>query len=548
MIERVTWNSLHVLNISGFTFRRLTRFRDRSLPKRGFYPNDLESLFRSVLAGLVAVIGNPVSRDSDCQLLSDCHRLSQFMRLSFTTRRKRFPIAFRAVALLLLALSLCQRGFAQTNSAPVQITNFPAWLTRPLSLADALNTALQQNSALIKAKSDLEASYGVVVQTRAIVAPKVSVTGNYTDTDPGAIDKFPFPGIAQPHENWNANVQVIQSIYEGGRMMAGLRAAKLTKEQAVLRYRTAVEDTLLGVRIAYYDVLLAEQQITVNEASVNLLTKEWEDQQRRYEAGTVPRVNVLRAEVELANERPQLIRSRNDYRIAKNNLVNLLGYNLPRDVWEDIPLQLTGKLEAEPYQINLPAAIAEALKRRTELAALRKEEALRHEDVINAESGYKPSLQVFAGYGAQNSQFGTDIGYTLDGWNAGVQMNWDIFDGMLTKGKVQQAKALARKAQANLDDTSRHVELEVRTAYSNFIEAKEVLESQKKTQEEAGEVLRLARARADAGTGTQLDVLDAQTSLTQARTTEVRALHDYAVARARLERAIGQDLSPAAAQ
>ena len=81
----------------------------------------------------------------------------------------------------------------------------------------------------------------------------------------------------------------------------------------------------------------------------------------------------------------------------------------------------------------------------------------------------------------------------------------------------------------------------MRTAYSTFIEAREVLESQKKVQEEAEEALRLANARADAGTGTQLDVLDAQTSLTQARTTQIQALHDYAVARARLERAIGQD-------
>jgi len=81
--------------------------------------------------------------------------------------------------------------------------------------------------------------------------------------------------------------------------------------------------------------------------------------------------------------------------------------------------------------------------------------------------------------------------------------------------------------------------LEVRGAYSNFIEAKEVLESQKKVVEQAEEALRLANARADAGTGTQLDVLSAQTALTEARSTQVQALRDYAVARARLERAVG---------
>ena len=113
---------------------------------------------------------------------------------------------------------------------------------------------------------------------------------------------------------------------------------------------------------------------------------------------------------------------------------------------------------------------------------------------------------------------------------------------MLTRGKVIQAKALYEKSRTDLDDRARQIELEVRTSYSDFIMAREVLESQTKVQEEAEEALREASARADAGTGTQLDVLDAQTSLTQARTTEVQALHDYDAARARLERAIGAEM------
>ena len=82
--------------------------------------------------------------------------------------------------------------------------------------------------------------------------------------------------------------------------------------------------------------------------------RELEDQQRRYDAGTVPRFNVLQAEVAVANARPPLINARNQYRIAKNNLSNLLGYNLPRNVWEDIPLNLTDKLDANPYDVELP--------------------------------------------------------------------------------------------------------------------------------------------------------------------------------------------------
>jgi outer membrane protein TolC len=421
-------------------------------------------------------------------------------------------------------------------------TSLPGWITRPLSLTDCLNIALSQNATILKAKNDLDAQYGVVVQTRAVALPQVQATGQYKDTDPNAIESF--PGFSQPHQNWNAGVQIVQSIYEGGKMVAALRAASVTKQQALAQYQTVIADTLLGARVVYYDVLLAAQQITVHEASVNLLQKELEDQQRRYDAGTVPHFNVLRAEVAVANERPALIRARNNYRITKNNLSNLLGYNLPREIWDDIPLNLTDTLDAAPYQVDLPAAIQQALARRTELVAARKTAELQRLNVVNAKAGYKPTVQVFAGYNWYNAQFTqpVELDHDIHGWNAGGQLSWDIFDGMLTRGKVVQARALYEKSRTDVDDKGRQIELEVRTAYSDFIEAREVLESQQKVQEQADEALREARARADAGTSTQLDVLDAETSLTQARTTQIQALHDYAVARARLERAIGEDM------
>jgi outer membrane protein TolC len=440
---------------------------------------------------------------------------------------------------------------AQNTNADAS-ANAPAWVTQPLSLVDCLNLALNQNATILKAKSDLQASYGIVIQTRAVALPQVTASGQYKDSERTAIENFQvpgFPALQLPVQNWNAGIQIVQSIYSGGKIVAAVRAARLTKEQALLNYQTTLQDTLLNTRVAYYDVLLAAQQIVVHEASVKLLTQELEDQQRRYNAGTVPHFNVLRAEVAVANERPALIQARNNYRIAKNNLANLLGYNLPRDIWEDIPLNLSDQLEAQPYQIDLPEAIEQALANRTELAALRKQEALDRENVVNARAGYKPTVSVFGGYSWNNSQFTDpeDLGWTLHGWNAGAEFTWDIFDGMLTRGKVIQARALYEKSKTDVEDTGRQIELEVRTAYSQFIEAREVLDSQKTVQAEAEEALREAEARAEAGTGTQLDVLDAQTSLTQARTTEIQALHDYAVARAKLERAIGANLMQTAA-
>ena len=459
-----------------------------------------------------------------------------------------------AAALLAIALATSTWCGHPLTAAGAQFSALNTFVTQPLSMAEAANLALNQNSAILRAKKDIEATEGLIIQTRAIAMPKVAVSGNFRAVQPGDVDLPPpaFLGVLGGatfgnDKNWSTEIQLVQSLYEGGRIVSAFRTARLSREQSLLNYQTCLADVVLGVQVAYYDVLLAQQQIVVQEASVELLTRELGDTTRRYEAGTVARFNVLRSEVELANARPKLIRARNSFRIAKNNLAVQLGFDVPRDTPEDIPLTLSGQLAAEPYSVELPAAIRLALARRTELQALRKAQALRGEDVVVAKAGYKPSVRAFAGYEARNSMFHSDISYELHGWETGVEASWNLFDGMATRGRVRQAVALYDRAGVDLDDTGRRIELEVRTAYSNFIEAREVNESEKKVVEEAEEAVRLARSRYDAGTGTQLDVLSAQTALTDARTTAIQALHDYSVARARLERAAGSILPASAA-
>ena len=451
------------------------------------------------------------------------------------------PPGGRAVAMLCLAL-VCLVGPVLPLHASPPSSSTNTFIPQPLSLADAVNLALGRNPNILRAQKDLEVAQGVSIETRAIAIPKVSLGGSFAAAQPSDVDTQVSPTFTfGPDQTWVTQIKLVQSLYEGGRILSSLRVARLTKERSMLDYQTAVANTVVEVEIAYYDVLLAMQQITVQEASVELLTRELTDTTRRYDAGTVPRFNVLRAEVELANARPKLIRARNSYRIAKNNLVKELGFNVPKETLEDIPLTLAGKLEAEPYKIDLPRAVALALERRTELGALRKTQALRSEGILNAKSNYKPTLQAFGGYDAHNSIFSTDIADVKYGFITGVQLSWSLFDGRLTEGKVKEATALYEKTGVELDDTGRRIELEVRTAHSNFIEADEVLKSQEKVLEEADEALRLARTRSEAGTGTQLDVLSAQTALTESRTTQIQALRDYSVARARLERAIGMN-------
>jgi outer membrane protein len=458
--------------------------------------------------------------------------------------------AGRGLIFLRLTVALPIAVAQAAEPAPVAgLTNQP--FAQPLSLPDAVNLALRRNANILRARKDVEAAEGVMIQTRAIAVPKVRLTAHYSAVEESDVEVPPPPATNftfGTDQSWAGQVRLIQSLYEGGRINSAFRVGRLTRERSVLNYQTAVANTVFEVQTAFFDVLLNAEQIGVQEASIELLERELADTTRRFDAGTVPRFNVLRAEVEVANARPRLIRVRNAFRIAKNNLVNLLGFDVPKETLEDIPLKLAGKLEAEPYQVELPRAIFSALDRRSELGALRKAEALRKEDIVSARSGYKPSLQAYVGYDSHSSVFGPELTDEAHGWITGVQLSWDIFDGFRTRGRIQEAAARYDQAGIELSDAGRRIELEVRTAYSSFTEAREVLESQKKVLEQAEEAVRLASARSEAGAGTQLDVLSAQTALTEARTTQVQALRDFAVARARLERATGVNLPPRAAE
>ena len=163
-----------------------------------------------------------------------------------------------------------------------------------------------------------------------------------------------------------------------------------------------------------------------------------------------------------------------------------------------------------------------------------------------ASAGYKPEASVFGNYGWHDKPFNDDMRSTREGWTVGGSVSWALFDGMLTHGRVTQARAQLQEANLDYADTRRQVELEVRQAYSDYIQTLELIEAQKKTVEEANESLRLAVARFRAGTGTQLDVLSAQTALTDASSNEIQALYDYNVAIATLERVTGMTVRMAA--
>lgn len=417
----------------------------------------------------------------------------------------------------------------------------PAPAAPTLSLPDCIDLALKQNPSVLRAQEELRRTRGLIVEARAPALPQLTANGSYRRIERKFIDSFPGSAGATPNqlEPWSATVEVSQLVYAGGRVRAAWRAARLSDQIAALDFQRVVAETILNVRTAFYQILLNKSLVAVRQQSVTLLEEQLQDAQHRFDAGAVPRFNVLRAEVELANAKPPLIRAQNDLRLSREALVKLLAIDSREKRQDFTPINFTGELTYEHRAWSLDDALTQALAHRPEYQQAEKQVRLTREGVKIAASGYKPEVKLFGDYGIGDKLFGTQIDDTKNGWTAGATATWALFDGMLTRGQVTQARAKYAEAELDYADERRSVELEVRQAYSAYLQALELIEASKKTVEQGAESLRLAEARFRAGTGTQLDVLSAQTALTDARSNEIQSLHDYNVAIATLERVTG---------
>jgi len=448
-------------------------------------------------------------------------------------------------------MNITLRGFLAASllivAVPAMRAAVPTAPPATLTLQDCLDLALKQNPAILKAQEEIRRTHGVIMEARSPALPQITASGEYRRVDRNSIDSFPgttniFQNQEQP---WSTQVEVSQLVYSGGRVRAALRAAKLADQIAALGFQRTVADTILEVRRQFYQILLNKAQVEVREQSVTLLDQQLRDAQSRFDVGAVPRFNVLRAEVELANAKPPLIRAQNDLRLSKEALVKLLAIDSPDQTNSFTPINFAGQLVYEHRAWELPAALQQAINNRPELLQSERQIGVAQANVKVATSGYKPEASVFANYGWRDTTFSDEVDELRHGWTLGARLDWAIFDGMLTRGRVTQARALLNEANLDYGDTRRQVELEVRQAYSDYLQTLELIEAQKKTTEQAEESLRLAEARFRAGSGTQLDVLSAQTALTDARSNEVQALYEYNVAIAALERVTGMTVRAA---
>ncbi len=427
-------------------------------------------------------------------------------------------------------------AFLLPHSAVSQKSFVPVGSSRSLTLNEAVALALAQNPDILQARQEIERISGQYIEVRAQALPRAEVVSSYEKRDPNLQSSSPFGGTQD--ESWRVALQGRQLLYSGGQVTAALRIARAAQESAIYQLQDTIDRVIATTRQEFYAIILNRALIGVREESLDLLQQELNDQNARFEAGTVPRFNVLRAEVELANARPDLIRARNDYRIAQLNLARTLGVNTTGVTSAaNLPFEIKGELSAAPRSIDVAEAIRLAKERRPFLKAQRQNILIEAQQIRVENAGYLPRLDGLGGYEARNDQTSENLDDALKGWFLGLEGSWKIFDGLETAGKVKQARARLESARIVYEDSVRQVELEVQTALSRLLEARELIDSQAKTVEQAKEALRLSRERVSAGAGTQLEVLDARVALTQAQTTELQAVYDYNVALAEYERA-----------
>src|SRR5947209_7013227 len=448
------------------------------------------------------------------------------------------PIAVQAAALGESDLGWSERG------APV------------FRLDQAVITALAQNPTVLQALEEIRRTKGVIIQIRAEALPQIGPSFSWNWTDPnlrqnttgfttfsGGPTPAPGTGIGgiknlRSDITYNVKVTGSQLVFNYSTFRA-IRGTFFQRDSAYFALRNTVDQTIANVKTQFYQVIVNRELIVVQEQSVNLLESQLKDQQNRFEAGTVPRFNVLQAQVQLYNQIPQLIAARNSYRISVLQLAKTLGLDFKPSAVVTAPLRVRGDLAYIPRKIDLPVAIEEGKRNRPFLKQQRANVLNQIEQVHVAIGSWLPNVNANGGGEWLSSEFNSSFGDVSKGWLTTVTGTWPIFDSGMAWGRIQQQRALLSESEITYDDDVREVELEIQQSASNLLQNRDLIQATEKNEETAAEAVRLAKARLDEGAGTQLDVLNAQVQLTTAQSTRLQALFGYISSLAEFDRATG---------
>lgn len=418
----------------------------------------------------------------------------------------------RKLAIVLAAGVLAAGGVAA--AAPVELT-----------LDDSIAMALKNNPQVQVANADIMNAQGMLDQARAGGRPAVSLghTASRGETH------SPFSDSTMIGNNFDTKLGVTVPLYTGGRVEYGVDQAKIGYQSSQLGLNKTNQQLRLDTTTAYYNILQAQNMVKVSQESVDNLAAHLQNVQAQYSVGTVAKSDVLRSQVELANAQQNLTKAQNGYDLAVTSLENIIG--LPPGT----PLTLKEELAYAPVSMTLDQAISTAVANRPDLKQSQLGIDAAQYGLKAAQSGNRPTVN----FNAYNDWSDKDFpGFDNSAWGMSVMASWNIFDSGLTKSKVTQAQAGIDQAKAQNQLVRDGVVLDVQQSYLSLKEAEKRIQTSQVAVNQAQEDYSIAQVRYGAGVGTNLDVLDAQVALTQAKTNYIQALYDYNTSRAKLEKAI----------
>ncbi|MBV9927336.1 MAG: TolC family protein [Acidobacteria bacterium] len=407
-----------------------------------------------------------------------------------------------------------------------------------LGLEQAIQLAEENNLTTLLAREREREAEGLRRQSRAGLLPNVSGTtyqANVTQNlaalgfQPGAIPGFnTFVG---PFNNFDARARLVQSIFS----LAAIRNYQVGKagvRLAQLREGLAREQVATFTALTYLEALRAGRDVEAARSDLELAQTLLTLAQDQHNAGVATGVDVTRAETRLAQSRVRLSQAQTATEQAVLNLQRVVGLPLGSQLTLTDPLRFTN----DPLP-SVETAVEEAGRARPEVRIAEAEADLAGLERRAARAELLPSVDFVGDYGVSGI---TPTNTALPTRRAAVQLNVPIFNGGLTRGRIESAASRARQAELELGSVRGQVEEDVRLAFSALRTTAEQVAAAQQTVQLAQRELEMARDRFRAGVGDNVEVVSAQAALSNARSSEVTALAQYNAARLNLAAALGR--------
>jgi outer membrane protein len=402
---------------------------------------------------------------------------------------------------------------------------------KPLTLEQCTGMALKYHPSLRANQATIEASKARVEQALAAYYPQVDLSGNYTNGTSN------YSGITRSGSNnwtfydfYSVGPSLTQNIYDFGRTANSVTINRENVKASEEDLTAAKQLVVLNVKQAYFGVLQTLRLIQVAEDTVKQMQDHLAQAQGFYQAGTHPKIDVTKAEVDLANAQLALIQAKNNYQVAQVTLNNALGLR------QDLTFTIEDILGFKQMDITREEILKSAYEQRPELLQLKARQRGLEATVKLAQSSYYPTLSGNASYLYRGNQV-ENLYWDLF---VGATLNIPLFSGFSSPNQVAEARANLRNLQAQEESLKLNIRLEADQAYLSLKLAYEQVVVTEKSQVQAQENFELATGRYQVGVGSPLEVTDAEVLLANARANNVTALYNYKVAEARIEKAMGK--------